>query len=118
MEQPLENPDGISPAPVGAPADARDLHLCPTCRGHFVQPTEWETIDDAHWKVALRCPDCGWEAVGVYEQAVMDRYDRVLDAGADALIRDLRDLVRENMQAELRRFQLALDDDLVLPEDF
>lgn len=114
MEQPLENRGEHTPDC----ADARELHRCPTCSGRFVQPTEWESIDDVHWRVALRCPECNWQAIGVHEQAVMDRYDRVLDAGADVLMRDLRDLERENMETELRRFQLALGDDLVLPEDF
>ncbi len=114
MEQPLENcGDGSADC-----VDARELHVCPSCRGRFVQPTEWESIDDVHWRVALRCPECDWQAVGIHEQAVMDRFDRILDAGADALLHDLRTLERENMEVELHRFQLALCDDLVLPEDF
>jgi hypothetical protein len=114
MEERLNDRGEIAPPH----ADVRDLHICPSCASHFVQPTEWEAIDEVHWRVALRCPECDWRAVGVHEQAVMDRYDRVLDAGADVLLRDLRALERENMETELRRFQLALGDDLVLPEDF
>ena len=57
-------------------------------------------------------------AVGLYEQSVLDRFDQVLDAGTDSLHADLRKLERTNMEAELQRFNVALDGDLILPEDF
>ena len=56
--------------------------------------------------------------VGFYEQAVLDRFDQVLDAGADSLRADLRKLERMNMEEELRRFSGAATGDFVLPEDF
>ena len=46
------------------------------------------------------------------------RFDDVLDAGTDALLEDLGRLQRANMEEELRRFNLALAGDLILPEDF
>ena len=94
------------------------LHVCPECSSGLVQPIEWDAIDDAHWRVVLRCPECEWADVGLYEQSVLDRFDQILEAGTDSLSSDLRKLERMNMEAELQRFNLALSSDLVLPEDF
>jgi hypothetical protein len=95
-----------------------DLHDSPECGSGLVHTTEWEPVDDRHWRVALRCPECEWHSVGLYEQAVLDRFDRVLDAGAASLQADLRKLERVNMAEELRRFTALLSGNLVLPEDF
>ena len=95
-----------------------ELHVCPECSSSLVYPIEWDPMDAAHWRVVLRCPECEWGEVGLYEQSVLDRFDQVLEAGTDSLNSDLRKLERMNMEAELRRFNMALKDDLVLPEDF
>jgi hypothetical protein len=107
------------PAGVGGPGDGvAELHLCPDCGSDLVHPLDWTPLDAFHWHVALRCPECEWRTEGTYEQSVLNRFDQVLDAGTDALRSDLRRLERMNMEAELRRFRVALGEDLVLPEDF
>ncbi len=107
------------PAGVGAGADGVvDLHICPECGSGLVHPLDWMPMDDAHWRVSLRCPECEWHSVGLFEQSVLDRFDQILDAGTDTLYADLRRLERVNMEAELRRFNEALGEDLILPEDF
>jgi hypothetical protein len=95
-----------------------DLHVCPECSSGLVHPTDWATAGEGHWRVVLRCPECEWSSVGFYEQAVLDRFDQILDAGADSLRADLRKVERMNMEEELRRFSALLDRNLVLPEDF
>ena len=99
------------------PAQA-DLHVCPECRSDLVHPMEWAPVDTCRWRVELRCPECEWRSVGVHGQAALDRFDEVLDAGADQMVADLRRLQRSNMEDELLRFNLALEGDLILPEDF
>jgi hypothetical protein len=106
--------DSASRDAQGAP----ELHRCPECSSDLVHPLDWMPIDPVYWRVALRCPECEWRSVGLYEQDVLDRYEQVLDAGTDSLYADLRKLERSNMEAELRRFNDALDGDLILPEDF
>jgi len=102
----------------GEGAVLADLHVCPECGSGLVHPIDWEPIDDGHWQVTLRCPECEWRSAGLYEQATLDRFDRVLDAGTDSLQSDLRRLERMNMEEELRRFTALLGGNLVLPEDF
>ncbi|MEZ5073217.1 MAG: hypothetical protein R2691_00050 [Solirubrobacterales bacterium] len=107
--------------PDTRPAAARvggELHVCPECGSGLVHPIDWTPLDADHWHVALRCPECEWRTEGTYEQRVLNRFDRVLDAGTDALLADLRRLERMNMEEELRRFSAVLSEDLVLPEDF
>jgi hypothetical protein len=107
-------PDAVAPA--APPLD--DLHLCPECDRELVYPVEWEESSSTHWEVLLRCPNCEWNEVGVFEQATVDRFDEQLDLGTEALIRDLKRLTRANMEDEIERFSAALTTDLILPEDF
>lgn len=96
----------------------KELHVCPQCGSDFVYPLDWAQSGEAHWTVDLRCPECEWHGSGVYDQEVLDRFDIELDAGAAAVIDDLTDLTRANMEDEARRFLAALRADLLLPEDF
>ena len=95
-----------------------ELHVCPECGSHLVYPLEWSPVDNCHWRVDLRCPECEWRDAGLFEQAVLDRFDNALDEGTDTMVTNLRKLQRANMEAELKRFGLALSNDLILPEDF
>ncbi len=99
-------------------SDTVDLHLCPDCGSDLVHPVEWAPVDMCRWRVELRCPECEWRSVGIHGQAVLDRFDEILDAATDAMVADLRRLQRSNMENELARFNLALGNDLILPEDF
>jgi hypothetical protein len=83
-----------------------------------VYPVEWEEVSATHWEVLLRCPNCDWNELGVYDQLTVDRFDEELDHGTETLMRDLKRLTRANMEEEIERFILALDCDLILPEDF
>jgi hypothetical protein len=105
-----------APPPVHAPLD--DLHICPECDRTLVFPVEWEEVSPTHWEVLLRCPNCEWTEVGVYDQRTVDRFDEELDHGTEALMRDLKRLTKANMEEEIERFTLALGSDLILPEDF
>ena len=108
---------GPQPARDGRPAGV-DIHVCPSCASHLVYPVEWSPVDACHWRVLLRCPECEWAEAGLYEQAALDLFDQILDAGTDSLLDDLRRLQRSNMEEELRRFSGGLDSGLITPEDF
>jgi hypothetical protein len=103
-------------APASLPLE--DLHICPECDRELVYPVEWEETSATHWEVLLRCPNCEWSEVGVFDQSTVDRFDEHLDLGTEALIRDLKRLTRANMEEEIDRFSSALTADLILPEDF
>jgi hypothetical protein len=100
------------------PAETAELHICHACGSHLVYPVEWEEAGPRHWEVTLRCPECHEVATGVYDQPTVDRFDQVLDDGTDAVVRDLKRLMRANMEDEVERFVTALQADLILPEDF
>ena len=106
----------VEPAPVASPVD--DLHICPECDRGLVYPVEWEEVSATDWEVVLRCPNCEWNDVGVYDQRTVDRFDEQLDIGTEILMRDLKRLTRANMEEELERFASALGSDAILPEDF
>jgi hypothetical protein len=106
------------PEPHRAGDRLLDLHVCPECDLELVYPVEWEEASPTDWQVLLRCPNCEWSDVGVFDQVTVDRFDDELDHGTEALIRDLKRLTQANMEDETERFVAALGADAILPEDF
>lgn len=100
------------------PGVSDDLHVCVACASGLVYPIEWEEADETHWEVTLRCPNCEWTTGGVFEQAVVERFDEELDRGTEALVRDLKRLMHANMEDEIDRFTIALDAGHIVPDDF
>ena len=106
-----------NPAPA-AVVDTRELHVCPECDGRLVYPVDWEEHGPDHWLVSLRCPSCEFNDIDLYAQELVDRFDEELDRGTEALVRDLKQLTRANMENEIERLVFALASDGLLPEDF
>ena len=112
-------PSSFQPRPASTtPRTQDDLHVCPECASELVFPTDWAPAETRRWSVELRCPDCEWRGGGIYDQSVVDRFDEQLDLGTEALVEDLKLLARANMEDEIERFAVALQSDLILPEDF
>jgi hypothetical protein len=114
----FENTPVESSHPAPAPQESLELHVCPECDKHLVYPVEWEEASATHWEVQLRCPNCEWLTVGLYDQETVDRFDEELDHGTEALVRDLKRLTRANMEEEVERFSSALASDAIWPMDF
>src|SRR3954449_6988558 len=110
--------EGIAAAIPAAAAPVRDLHLCPECERDLVYPVEWEEASPTHWEVLLRCPNCEWSEVDVFDQETVDRFDLELDRGTEHVLKDLKRLVQANMEDEVERFVTALDSDAIWPMDF
>ena len=103
---------------IALPSPYRDLHVCPACDRELVYPVEWEEASPTQWEVLLRCPNCEWTHLGVFDQAVVDRFDAELDRGTECLIEDLTRLTQANMEDEIERFSAALASDAIWPMDF
>ena len=114
----FEEHDRATVAPGTATSPGADLSHCPACASRLVYPLDWEEAGPRHWEVTLRCPECYGTHTGVYDQATVDRFDEALDDGTDALVRDLKRLMRANMEDEVERFAAALHAGAILPEDF
>lgn len=113
----FENPSAVTVTPP-VTGDPGELQVCPDCTREMVYPVEWEEASATHWEVMLRCPNCEWTTVGLYDQDTVDRFDEALDRGTEALVADLKRLVRANMEEEVERFAEALDSDAIWPMDF
>jgi hypothetical protein len=110
--------DALDADAAPARRDVRDLHVCPKCDRDLVYPVEWEEASPTHWEVLLRCPNCEWSEVDVFDQETVDRFDLELDRGTEHVLKDLRRLVQANMEEEIQRFVAALDSDAIWPMDF
>jgi hypothetical protein len=100
------------------PVKSHELHMCPTCESELVQPVQWGEAAGGFWELELRCPNCGWETEGVFDQDQVDDLEERLDEGLAEMLSDLRRLAQANMAEEIERFTQALEADLILPEDF
>ena len=114
----FENHPDHAVEPVDTASERLDLHVCPECSKEMVYPVEWEESSPTHWEVRLRCPNCEWTTVGLYDQDTVDRFDEELDLGTEALVRDLKRLTQANMEEEIERFASALASDAIWPMDF
>lgn len=103
---------------AAAQDDQPSPHICPECRMPFVVPTEALEVDEWHFAVGLRCSNCDWEGVGVYDDEALERFDIGLDEGTRALVTALDALAAANARDEADRFAAALAADAILPEDF
>ena len=97
---------------------SRGLHICPRCDSELVQPIAWGSVSQSHWELTLHCPNCDWLSEGVFAQAEVASLEEELDAGLEAILRDLKRLADANMADEVERFAAALEANLILPEDF
>jgi hypothetical protein len=100
------------------PRQLDDLCICPECDRDLVYPVEWEEASATEWEVLLRCPNCEWTEVGIFDQATVDRFDEQLDEGTDILLGNLQQIQRTNMAEEIDRFVEALEADAIWPDDF
>jgi len=116
--EPLAAEAAGAAAAAASPSTPEDLHLCPECDRDLVYPVDWEEASVTHWEVELRCPNCEWSEVDVFDQSTVDRFDEKLDIGTEILIRDLKRLQQANMEDEIEVFTKALDAGAILPEDF
>lgn len=104
--------------PKPKPRTGDYLHVCPSCDSRLVYPLTWKPAGRNSWEVSLRCPECEWRGGGTYRQAVLERFDEVLDGGTEEVIEDLKVLALANLEEDIERFVRALGDDHILPEDF
>ena len=104
---------------LGSPRDrAAGLETCPVCRRDFVNPVDWEAVDEATWWMLLRCGECDtWREVTVANDTAM-RYDVELDRRADAITRAAQRLESQQMAAEVETLITALQRDLIDAADF
>jgi hypothetical protein len=101
-----------------AASEPTELHICPECVADLVYPVEWEEHKGDTWRLSRRCPSCEWTGTGDFDQASVDRFDDVLSEGTEALLTNLRSMVRANMEEDVERLIAAINDDLILPIDF
>jgi hypothetical protein len=96
----------------------RQLETCGRCATAQVQALRWEHLPAELWLMELRCPNCGWTTEGVYERAEVRRFEQIVEAGRDELVREIERVRQAAMDDDIARFVQALERDDILPFDF
>jgi ribosomal protein S27E len=104
--------------PAPAPADEPDAERCPVCGSTLVYPVDWDRSGPGSWTLALRCPECETRREVTLGRASVERLNRELYQGAQALARAADRVMRRNFEDEVERIVAALERDLILPMDF
>ena len=81
-------------------------------------PVDWDRSGPASWTLALRCPECETRREVTLGRASVERLNRGLYQGAQALARAADRAMRRNFEDEAERIIEALERDLILPMDF
>jgi hypothetical protein len=113
-------PDGFDQSqvhlePLGGPLG---LHVCRGCGSTLMQLVGHEDAGHGHWFLTMRCPECERWAGGRVPDAWCAELDEELERGTHRLLDALEEVQRQIMSAEVEAFVAALEDDLLLPEDF
>jgi transcription elongation factor Elf1 len=110
------------PLPPRAVSTRRDattgLETCPVCRRDFVNPVEWDAVEEHGWWMFLRCGECGHSREVTVPNAVAERFDAELNERAATIDRAARRLDSERMAAQVETFIGALRYGLIDPADF
>jgi hypothetical protein len=100
-------------------ADAPDLESCPECSRPFVVPVALlDLVDEGLYLLALECKNCGHLATGVHEDAELEALEARMGAATAEIESALEIVEVSRFIDELGGFSRALEQDLVLPEDF
>ena len=91
---------------------------CPRCGSGLVQPLRWEADAEHGVLVDLRCPECSQWRQGALSREEVVALDRQQAAARESLLETHDRLVAESMEALAECLVVALDRDLVGPDDF
>ena len=88
------------------------------CHGDLVHPVDWRRAGDSTCHLRLRCPECETERSVVLGRPEVERLNRELYHGTQALAREAQRVGRQNLEEEARRFIVALRRGDIQPIDF
>jgi hypothetical protein len=94
-----------------------DLVRCTVCRAEAVVPIRWADDGDG-WRIAIRCGNCGGRRNVTLDDDEAGEYGSTLDRGVDQIARQLALLEHRRLQAEVESLTIALERDLIGPDDF
>ena len=100
------------------PQEAKDHCNCPDCNSNLVYAVGWEEVLIKLWDVELRCPNCEKRSIVAMDFDTAERCDMAFDEGMEEIQHDLRDMEYVNMEEWIGSFTIALETDLIGPDNF
>jgi hypothetical protein len=91
---------------------------CSSCGSLLVHTTERRQTALLRWEVELRCGDCEWRQASYCTRSELEQLDLELKRAASEIETELGRLQAVHMAEWLGCFVLALDRDLIGPDDF
>ena len=104
---------------MGEPARSRPRRAdCRACSSQLVQPLEWARIDEQHWIVEVRCPECGSHYELTLDQEQINDFSYALECAFQSMLDAIEEIDHEVFVTECEQFIAALWSENVQPMDF
>jgi hypothetical protein len=105
--------------PVAQTRPVTDLHKCPGCTRPFVVPRAVLMLADRQrYVVELACSNCEWWAVRIHDEIALEALDDALDRSTAQMHAAVEEAELAEELERIDNFVAALQEDLILPEDF
>ena len=101
--------------PAGTPYD--DL-FCRGCSSPLVQAVEWTRLNEDHWSVLVRCPECFGSCEIVMDEDRAHEFMLETDEAVRSLLETAQSLERDIFRQSCEAFTQALRADQICPMDF
>lgn len=95
-----------------------ELTLCRSCASPLVQPDRWKDRGTQGWELELRCPECENRVTTVIGDEMAEQLTLFHERARALVELSMVRLASDNAEHEIERFARALEQDLILPEDF
>lgn len=96
-----------------------DLHTCPGCTRPFVVPRAVLMLADRQrYVVELACSNCEWWAVRIHDEIALEALDDALDRSTAQMHAAVEEAELAEELERIDNFAAALQENLILPEDF
>jgi hypothetical protein len=95
------------------------MEMCRGCRQPFVDAVALlDLVDEGLYLLALHCNNCDRLAVGIHEDADLEQLEASNDRATAQIEAALEIVEVSRFIDDVGSFRRALEEDLVLPEDF
>jgi hypothetical protein len=91
---------------------------CRACSSQLVQPLEWTRLNEQHWVVEIRCPECGTCYELTLDQEQINDFSYSLECAFQSLLDAIEEIDREVFVTECEQFIAALWSENIQPMDF
>src|SRR5680860_1198370 len=91
---------------------------CESCSSQLLQVTDWIRLDDEHWQICMRCPECLHIEQLILDDVEVSRLSYHVEDCFQQLLDALEELEQEDFELTCHLFIQAIQANGIYPMDF